>query len=427
MKVVGLITEYNPFHNGHLYHIRKSKEISGADAVIVVMSGNFVQRGVPSIMPKHIRTEIALEAGVGVVLELPVCFSTGSAEYFAAGAVSLLDGLGCVDAICFGSECGDLELLENIARVTAEEPHEYICSLKENLCAGMSFPLARQTALKDYFKDETLTEILEQPNNILGIEYIKALRQQKSTIQPYTIRRMVSGYHDDSLQSGYSSASAIRKLLAHAGSSIHLEDDNLFDEPSLSEVLGRLESQVPKACIRFLEETHYTRYPIYANDFSALLRYKLFSETPDSLTDYLDINADLANRIFNHIHHFITIDQFCDLLKTKDTTHSRISRSLFHILLDIRGKDMDTYRNAGICQYARLLGFRRDYSHLLTQIKTKSSLPLITKLTQTDRLSDPAKTMLNGDIFAADLYESIVTDKFKMPFISEYRQQIVKI
>ena len=131
MKIVGLITEYNPFHNGHLYHIEKARELTDADAVIVVMSGNYVQRGAPAIMPKHLRAEVALEAGVDLLMELPVCYAVGSAEYFAAGAISLFEQLGCVDAICFGSECGDYNVLENIAHIVSEEPEEYKFSLQE--------------------------------------------------------------------------------------------------------------------------------------------------------------------------------------------------------------------------------------------------------------------------------------------------------
>lgn len=427
MKVVGLIAEYNPFHNGHLYHIQKAKEITGADAVIVVMSGDYVQRGAPAIMPKHIRAEVALEAGVNLVLELPVCFSTGSAEYFATGAVSLLEHLGCVDSICFGSECGDYELLEQIARITTEEPQEYQGILKKFLSDGMSFPLARQRALCEYLKDETLNTIVEEPNNILGIEYIKALKRLGSNMKAYTIKRIVSDYHDDSLNSGYSSASAIRKLLAYTSNSIHLEADGMFDEPSLSEVLTRLENEVPKSCIHFLEEMHYTRYPIYSNDFSAVLGYKLLTETKQSLTRYLDINENLANRIVNHANDFITIDQFCNLLKTKDTTYARISRCLFHILLDIKTSDMADYKDSGYCQYARVLGFRKDSPKLLSIIKKYSDTPLICKLSHAESLSETGRKMIQQDIFAANLYERIVTEKFKQPFINEYRQQVVKL
>ena len=371
--------------------------------------------------------EVALEAGVPVVMELPVCYASGSAEYFAAGAISLFEQLGCIDSICFGSECGDYKVLERIARVTADEPEEYKFSLQEALRKGISFPRARQMALKAYLKDDSLDVILEQPNNILGIEYIKALYKKKSSIKTYTIKRMVSGYHDEELTGSYSSASAIRKLLAYASSSIHLEEEGMFDEPAMSEVLTRLEGQVPPSCIRLLEEMHRTRYPIYSNDFSLLLKYKLLTETSDTLVKYKDVTEDLANRIMNHANDFITFDQFCDLLKTRDMTYTRISRSLFHILLDITNEDMLSYQEEGYCQYARILGFRKDAGQILSCLKNSSSVPIITKLTQTEDLTPAGLNMLSKDIFASNLYESIITNKFKLPFINEYQHQIVRI
>lgn len=425
MKIVGLITEYNPFHNGHLYHLHKTKEITGADAVVAVMSGNYVQRGAPAIMPKHIRAEVALEAGVPLVLELPVCFACGSAEYFAEGAISILEKLGCIDAICFGSECGDLGVLERIASIMADEPPEYQTFLQEELKSGLSYPRARQKALKRYTKDENMDLILSEPNNILGIEYIKALMRRKSGMGVYTIKRRVSGYHDEELSENYSSASAIRKLLWHASNSIHLEEDRLYDEPPLSDALTRLEGQVPSACIRMLEETHRTRYPVYANDFSLLLKYNLLCETKESLVQYADITPDLANRILNRMGDFVTFDQFCDLLKTREVTYTRISRALFHILLGIKKEDMDLYREKGGCGYARILGFRKDSSMLLKYIKKHTEIPLVTKLTATEDLDMPSKKMLENEIFASNLYESVITEKFRLPFIHEYQQQIV--
>ena len=414
MKIVGLITEYNPFHNGHLYHIEKAKEITGADFVIVVMSGNYVQRGAPAIMPKHLRAEVALEAGVDILMELPVCYAVGSAEYFAAGAIDLLEQLGCVDSICFGSECGDYGLLARIAHILADEPEGYKQSLKEALKTGRSFPLARQIALKEYLQDDTLDLVLEQPNNILGIEYIKALYQRHSSMKSYTIKRMVSGYHDSDLSSSYSSASAIRRLLSFTSQSVML-------------VLSRLEGQVPPSCIRMLEETHHSRYPVYTNDFSLLLKYRLLTETRQTLTTYLDISEELANRIINNANDFISFDQFSDQLKTRDMTLSRICRCLFHILLNIRTEDLLAYQQAGYCQYARILGFRKDARRLLTLLKNSSNVPLITKLTQTEKLSATGLSMLKTDIFAANLYESLITNKYKMPFINEYQQQILRI
>ena len=427
MKIVGLITEYNPFHNGHLYHIEKAKEITGADFVIVVMSGNYVQRGAPAIMPKHLRAEVALEAGVDILMELPVCYAVGSAEYFAAGAIDLFEQLGCVDSICFGSECGDYGLLARVAHILADEPEGYRQSLKEALKNGMSFPLARQTALTEYLQDDTLDSVLAQPNNILGIEYIKALYQRHSPMKSYTIKRMFSGYHDTDLTGSYSSASAIRRLLSYTSQSVLLDKDGMFDEPSMSEVLSRLEGQVPPSCIRMLEETHHSRYPVYANDFSLLLKYRLLTETKESLTEYLDISEDLANRIINNANDFISFDQFSDQLKTRDMTLSRICRCLFHILLNIRKEDLLTYQEHGYCQYARILGFRKDARRLFALLKNRSQVPLVTKLTQTEKLSRTGLSMLKTDIFAANLYESIITNKYKMPFINEYQQQILRI
>lgn len=425
MKITGLITEYNPFHNGHLYHMQKARELTKADAVIAVMSGNYVQRGAPAIMPKHLRAEVALEAGIPLVIELPVCYACGSAEYFAAGAVSILEGLGCIDALCFGSECGDLNVLRQIAEILCGEPEEYRSLLKEELKKGHAYPKARQNAICAYTGREDMDVILSEPNNILGIEYIKAAKKMKSNMGIYTIKRKVSGYHDEELAENYSSASAIRKLLWHASNSVHMDADLLYDEPPLSDVLTRLEGQVPPACIRFLEEAHRTRYPVYANDFSLLLKYKLSGETKESLTSYADVSEELANRILNRLNDYITFDQFCDLLKTREVTYSRLCRALLHILLDIRKEDMERYAVEGYCRYAHILGFRKDGAALLKYIKKYTRIPLITKLTQTGPLSASALHMLESDAAASNLYESVITDKFKLPFIHEYQQKVV--
>lgn len=432
MKIVGLITEYNPFHNGHLYHIEKAKEATGADAVIAVMSGDFVQRGAPAVMSKHLRAKAALESGVDVVLELPVCYAAGSAEYFARGAIALLDALGCVDAVCFGSECGDITLLEQIAHILADEPEEYKAVLQDSLRMGMSFPLARQKALEQYWckcksetgnidsKERFPETLLEEPNNILGIEYLKSLYASHSTINAYTIRRKDSGYHDEYLADTYSSASAIRK---------ELENSSCIPE--------LLRNQMPPASIRILEDAYKKSFPICADDFSLLLKYKLLAESRDTLTNYSDVNEDLANRILNHINDFRTFGQFCGLLKTRNTTYSHISRSLIHVLLNITDHEPSYLHNEHLhnehlhneifCHYAHILGFRRDTSKVLACLKQNSRVPLITKLTKTEGLSDAGQQMLEQDIFAADLYESVAADKFQTPFINEYLQQVIRV
>lgn len=403
MKIVGLIAEYNPFHNGHQYHIEKSKELTGADAVIIVMSGNFVQRGAPAIMPKHLRAEAALSSGADLVIELPICFSTGSAEAFSQGAITILEQLGCVDSICFGSECGDISLLKKLAKILVDEPDEYRKLLQKCLRQGYNYPSAREKALSEYLGDTELTTAISQPNNILGIEYLKALYKLNSKITPYTIQRAQSSYHDTALQENYSSASAIRCTLA----SSQLSDEIMEQLPLGSEKLWK---------------THYLkRFPIYSNDFSLLLKYKLMHETKDSLTEYVDLSEELANRIIKNLNCFVSIEQFCLLLKTKEITYSRISRALFHVLLDIKKTD-----NTRI-SYLHILGFRKDNTALLKKIKEHTDLPMLTKLTNTEALSPDDVKMLKQDVLAANLYESIVTEKYKTSFINEYEQPVIRV
>ena len=396
MKIVGLIAEYNPFHNGHRYHIEQAKEITGADHVIVVMSGNFVQRGTPAIMPKHMRCEAALKAGASLVIELPVCYATASAESFAFGAVSILDKLGCVDSICFGSECGSIKNLQLISKILVEEPDEYKEALQYYLKEGQSYPLARQNAMYEYFNSDIASPILAEPNNILGIEYLKALYKIDSKMEPFTITRVSSHYHDEELQEEFSSASAIRNEI------MNNEEFNL-------------EGQVPEESLDLFKENYQIRYPVYANDFSLLLKYRLLNETKESLLEYADVSEELANRIINHRNNYIDFEQFCDILKTKEITHSRISRSLLHILLEIKKSDMKPV------EHARVLGFRKDSTAVLSEIKDTSVIPLVGKLVG---IEDP---MILKDVYVSNLYESVITDKYKTQFINEYEQSLVLI
>ena len=427
MKIVGLIAEYNPFHNGHEYHIQKAKEVTGADTVIVVMSGNFVQRGAPAIMPKHLRAKVALKSGASLVLELPVCFATGSAEYFAQGAVALLDSLGCVDALCFGSECGDIQPLTRIAEVLSDEPEEYRALLRASLKEGLPFPSARERALQDYLHDPALSRILASPNNTLGVEYIKALIRQESTIRPYTILRKDSRYHADTLEpaGNFSSATAIRRLLLFSGSSLRTVEDTPYDEPKLSSILARLEDHVPRECVNLLERTHLTRYPIYSNDFSLLIKYQLIRESRGTLTRYADVSEELANRIMKHLNSYQSFDQFCDLIKTKEVTYSRISRCLLHIMLGIQASFLDRVAADGFIHYARMLGFVQKEKEILSFIKKNSRIPLLPKLSDMDSLSEHGQQMLHLDIFASNLYESVISNKFKTPFCNEYSHPLV--
>lgn len=413
MKTVGLITEYNPFHNGHAYHIEKAKMLTGADRVIVVMSGDFVQRGAPAVMPKHLRAESALLSGASLIIELPVCFATGSAEYFAQGSISLLNQLGCIDSICFGSECGDLHLLKEIAQILADEPIEYQTALKQALKEGASFPAARQEALNIY--SDKYSEILASPNNILGIEYLKALAKIHSKMEPFTIKRIGAGYHDMDIDGQFSSATAIRSDI------YQLADVNSSSE---SLPLTHTQTQVPSSCHELMKKNYQTRYPVKADDFSLLLKAKLLSETAGSLSHYLDMSPELANRILRLRNDYLSFEQFCDLLKTKELTRSRISRSFIHVLLGITNDWLTAMKAPA--PYARILGFRRDHADLLGILKRTSDIPLITSPARAV-LADTAYQMLELDIYASDLYESVITDLYGTPFHNELTKQIIKI
>ena len=196
MKITGIIAEYNPFHNGHLYQIKKARELTGADYIIVVMSGNLTQRGTPALIDKYSRAQMALSGGADLVIELPACYATASAEYFAMGAISILNQLGCVDSICFGSENGNIAMLTKIANALVSESEDFVQALKNNLKNGDTYPVARNAALAETISGITSYDtILGFPNNILGIEYIKALIRQNSSIKPYTNLRIGADYH----------------------------------------------------------------------------------------------------------------------------------------------------------------------------------------------------------------------------------------
>ena len=370
MKIVGIIAEYNPFHNGHQYHIDQALQKTGADAAVILMSGDFVQRGAPAIAPKHLRAKAALLGGASLILELPVLFSCGSAELFARGAVSIFNSLGCISYLCFGSECGDIKKLNRLARILSEEPEVYRQLLQDELRKGRPFPQARQTALSVYTKDPSLAEILSSPNNTLGIEYLKALRYFKSPIQPFAIPREGSGYHDTALCETFSSATAIRNRILNPS----------LPEDAFSSVAG----QLPPASSDLLRKNYQSSLPVTQDDFSLLLKYRLLCESASSLTDYLDVSKDLANRIINQRNDFATWSSFCDLLKTRELTYTRISRALLHILLGI---EKDTFRHeppfcfaedsgnisgkskkeqsSTSALYARVLGFQKKDTQIL--------------------------------------------------------------
>ncbi len=411
MKVNGIVAEYNPFHHGHQYQLHDAQKSTDADYTIVVMSGNFVQRGAPALINKYKRAEMALLGGADLVIELPMYYAISSAEYFATGAVNILHKLGVTTHLCFGSECGDIQILQRIADILLEEPQHYVEVLRSNLRQGLSYPTARNNALLQY--DTELChhkDVLSSPNNILGIEYLKALRRANSTIHPFTTMRVGNDYHDRRLGEKQSSALAIR----HA---IMSRQDTEY-----------LQNHMPSYAYEILSTCLTSKNFLHSDDFSAILHYKLLQEYENGFTQYLDVSPELSDRIRKHLWQFDSFQGFCNLLKSKDMTYTRISRCLLHILLNMTTSAMEAYRSMEYTPYARVLGFKKDATPLLTAIKEHSSIPLITKLADAEQALPPESfAMLNHDICANSIYESTLSLKANQPMLNEYRTPIVII
>lgn len=409
MRINGIIAEYNPFHNGHKYQLSESLRRTDAEYTVIVMSGNFVQRGAPALVDKYGRAEMALLNGADLVLELPAIYATASAEFFATGAVALLNQLNVVTDLCFGSECGDAQLLRQIAEILAEEPKAYSQSLKRYLRQGLSYPNARNEALiQNYPFLGQHKSVFSSPNNILGIEYIKAIIRSKSTLNPVTVQRTGAGYHSRLPEENGCSALAIRQAL-YAGT-----DDSF------------LKNNMPEEAARVLSEQLSKTGLVRSNDFSDILYYKLVMEKEHGYDKYLDVSSDLSDRIKSHLDEFRGFDNFCDLLKTKEMTYTRISRCLLHIMLNIKKTDMEKANILGTALYARVLGFRKTASPLLSKIKEHSAIPLVTKLADADELLDKsARNMLHQDICISQIYNGITARQAGRAPINEIATPLV--
>ncbi len=432
MKVTGIVAEYNPFHLGHAYHIRKAREVTEADSIVVVLGGDFTQRGTPAMLDKYTRAKMALSCGADLVLELPVRYACASAEAFASGAVSVLNALGCVDFLSFGSEGGDTGLLQETAALLdgAAQDTIYQSALQDALKSGQPFPAARAKALQaaDRMQDAGRPEekgqsvsplrLPDQPNDILGIEYCRALSRSHSQIRPTTVKRKGAGYHDSSLHSGFASASALRKQLLNGALPRQLSD--AFPTQALE-----------------IWDTFLSRSGILEEaDFSAMLHYRLLllaqddfmtqGSNPSPLRGYADMTPDLADRMINCLDAFTDWNGFCLNLKSRNYTYTRISRCLAHILLDIRQEDMIHSRIQGFPAYLRMLGFSEKAAPLLSAIKRKAALPLLSSLSGAGKKLPPALLpLLSEEIRASHIYQAAVSQKYGKPFVNEYRRQII--
>ncbi len=406
MNITGIITEYNPLHNGHIYHINKSKEQTCSDAIVCVMSGNFVQRGVPAIIDKWERTKFALDNGVDLLLELPTVYAISSAEFFAYGSVATLNSLGCVNNICFGSELGEINIIKTIAEILVEEPQQYRLLLKEKLNIGASFPAARSSALSQYILANSLLDIscdnlntiLNSSNNILGIEYCKSLIKLNSSMTPYTIQRKGSAYNETELLNEFASATSIRKFI--------------YENKEIHDLNSFLPSNVYKR-LNLLKTRGYD----FVNPDKAFsyIKYKLLMD-PSSILSLPDLEEGMGNRILDAFIKSNTLEEAVNKIKSKRYTFTRIYRLLFQLYL---GFDKIPYKNlrSNEPSYLRVLGFNTKGKEILNLIKKNLDIPLITSVTKKHN------SILNYDIKATNLYSLLNNnvkygdDFYRKPYI----------
>lgn len=489
MKVIGIIAEYNPFHNGHAYQIREIKKRTGADYVIAAMSGDFVQRGAPAVIDKYARTKMALSCGIDLVLELPVLWATSSAESFAMASVTMFEKTGCVDGICFGAETDNLPLLSMAADILADEPDAYRDALLSNIKRGLNFPRARASALlhalpesdADTSMADELQEALDSPNNILAIEYLKALKRRGSAIVPLLLKREGAGYHDTSISvpcapqtsaartaamqapvitadfpaagSAHSgdahaaaadatmdlstpgtaqeasapaaSATAIRNVLAQFSAAAFLSARQREALPTV------LKNVMPAPAFLVLSDYLAQYAPVWEDDFSGVLGYLLLSLPKKTLSGFGGCNADIANRLHQSRRNLRTFSSFCEEMKSRDITYTRMSRVLLHLILGIKNEDYVRFakrESADYVPYLRMLGFKKDTAPLLRLVSKNASVPLLSKLADAAAsLTPEANALLEQDIFAADLYEQTLARKKRTTSRSEYAREIVRV
>ena len=385
-NVLAVICEYNPFHNGHLYHLNESKKLCNADFTIAVMTGNFTERGELSLFDKWTKAQAAIRNGVDLVIELPTVYSVSSAENFAEGAIKLLNSLGIVDYVSFGSECGDLNLLKTVSSVLTDEPKELSNLISAQLKSGLSYPKARELAINTYFRgSKVYSQILSEPNNILAIEYLKAIKKYKSTMIPITIKRNYTDYNSKVVKNGMASATAIRELLKN------------------NKKIHRL---VPYETYEIIEDK-LNKKDFYTdlNVFEKEILYELRKMSIDEVANLPDVTEGLENKIKYAVGISNNLEDLINNIKSKRFTRTRIQRILVCALLGITKKDMNISRKA--TPYIRVLGFNNDGKRIISSISRvnpKAKIIISLKKFLSMPHDNNTKTLLAKDILATNIY-----------------------
>lgn len=402
MKAVGLVVEYNPFHNGHRLHIQESKLRTGADIVIGIMSGSFLQRGEPALVSKWARTDMALHGGVDLVIELPYRFATANAELFARGSISLLEELRC-HSFCFGSEDGEITPFLNTFHLLEEKKEEYKASIKQFLQEGLSYPTAASRAFQSISSTENLLD-LSQPNNILGKEYVQTALANRYKIQPFTIKRVNVGYHDSKLTTEpIASATGIRKAIIEQKQS-----------------LQTIASYVPPSTFTILKD-YLSTYKTFHDweMYWPFLKYQILSSSTSKLANIHEIEEGVEHRFLENAQRSSSFQQFMTLMKTKRYTWTRIQRMCLHILTFTEKKEIE---QTPFPTYFRLLGMTEKGQQYLGKIKKELNLPFISKISAFS--DNPA---IQADIRAASVFAQGLPEPYQTKLIKrEFMAPIIR-
>jgi len=384
-KILAIICEYNPFHNGHLYQLTESIKMTSPDYVVCIMSGNFVERGNTALINKWARTKMALESGVDMVIELPTIYSISSAENFAAGSIKILNSLKCDTFLSFGSECGDINILNKFADIILNEPKEYVTMLEHELAKGLSFPKARENAIMLYLGDiRNCTNVLSGSNNILAIEYLKQIMKTNSEINPLTIQRIGNEYNSKNASGNIASATAIRQ--------------KLLDKKSVANLM-------PKSAYNILKtELGSGRFVLDISQFEKQIIYKLRTMSISQIANLPDVSEGLEYKIKEAANSCNTIEDLLPKIKSKRYTLTRINRIMLYALLDITKQD---YTNSQkVSPYVRVLGINENGRFLLSELSRNKKLNIVTSVKQfLDNSNNKIlKSMLEKDIMATNIY-----------------------
>jgi predicted nucleotidyltransferase len=394
VKSVGVVVEYNPFHNGHLYHIEQTRKQTNADCIVAVMSGNFLQRGEPALLSKWYRTKMALQGGADVVIELPYAFATQKAEIFANGAISILDAIGCSE-MCFGSEHGSILDFHKTVTYMKDNEETFNTNVKNTVKKGFSYPKAASLAYYELEGQETYLD-LSKPNNILGYHYVKAIIDQQSKMIPTTIQRTGSGYHDTELPpENIASATSIRKAI-------------FGDDASIE----KISPFVPASTLNELK-TYFSKYQLLHSweDYFSLLKYKLVTLSANELKDLYEMEEGLENRLISHIANSHSFEEFIKKIKTKRYTWTRLQRVCCHILTHTTKEKMSSVKEDPKATYLRLLGMSRSGQRYIQGVKKELSLPLIANL------SSYKDELIELDKKASNTYTMVLPEPIRSTFL----------